>query len=58
LETWFARSCFTGGVTVGLWITDPAAREPRPTEDVDVIVEVTSRGRFADFEQRLRPRLG
>lgn len=47
---------FTGGATVGLWITDPAAPEPRPTEDVDVIVEVTSRGRFADFEQRLRRR--
>ena len=47
---------FTGGATVGLWITDPAAPEPRPTEDVNVIVEVTSRGRFADFEQRLRER--
>lgn len=45
---------FTGGATVGLWITDPAAPEPRPTEDVDVIVEVTSRGAFADFEERLR----
>jgi hypothetical protein len=47
---------FTGGATVGLWITDPAAPEARPTEDVDVIVEVTSRSRFADFEQRLRKR--
>jgi hypothetical protein len=47
---------FTGGATVGLWITDPAAPEPRPTEDVDVIVEVTSRGRFIDFEHRLRGR--
>lgn len=45
---------FTGGATIGLWITDPAAPSPRPTEDVDVIVEVTSRARFADFEQRLR----
>lgn len=47
---------FTGGATVGLWITDPAAPEPRPTEDVDVIVEITSRGAFADFEERLRRR--
>jgi hypothetical protein len=47
---------FTGGATVGLWITDPAAPEPRPTEDVDVIVEITTRGSFADFEQRLRDR--
>ena len=45
---------FLGGATVGLWITDPAAPEPRPTKDVDVIVEVTSRGRFAEFEERLR----
>lgn len=45
---------FVGGATVGLWITDPAAPEPRPTKDVDVIVEVTSRGRFAEFEERLR----
>ena len=45
---------FLGGATIGLWITDPAAPEPRPTKDVDVIVEVTSRGRFAEFEERLR----
>ena len=30
---------FVGGATVGLWITDPAAPPPRPTVDVDVIVE-------------------
>lgn len=47
---------FVGGATVGLWITDPAAPEPRPTKDVDVIVEATSRWRFAAFEQRLRQR--
>ena len=47
---------FTGGATVELWITDPAAPEPRPTEDVDVIVEITTRDTFADFEQRLRDR--
>jgi hypothetical protein len=45
---------FTGGATVGLWITDPAAPKPRPTEDVDVIVEIASRGAFAEFEERLR----
>ena len=32
---------FVGGATVGLWITDPAAPAPRPTKDVDVIVEVS-----------------
>lgn len=34
---------FTGGATVGLWITDPAAPQPRPTEDVDVIVLADAR---------------
>lgn len=47
---------FVGGATVGLWITDPGAPDPRPTRDVDVIVEVSSRGRLAAFEERLRAR--
>lgn len=45
---------FVGGATVGVWVTDAAAPPPRPTLDVDVVVEVTSRGRFSDFEDRLR----
>lgn len=45
---------FVGGATVALWITDPAAREPRPTKDVDLVVEVTSRLGWYDFEARLR----
>jgi hypothetical protein len=45
---------FVGGATVELWITDDAAPELRPTEDVDVIVEVSSRLAFAEFEERLR----
>ena len=47
---------FVGGATLGLWITDPAAPEPRPTKDVDLIVEVASRGDFHEFEARLRAR--
>lgn len=47
---------FVGGATVTLWITDPAAQPPRPTKDVDVIVEVTTRGGFHAFEGRLRER--
>jgi hypothetical protein len=47
---------FVGGATLTLWITDPAAPPPRPTKDVDVIVEVTTRGRFHAFEERLRKR--
>lgn len=45
---------FVGGATVVLWITDPAAPEPRPTKDVDVVVEVTTRVAWHDFEERLR----
>jgi hypothetical protein len=45
---------FAGGATVGLWITDPAAPAPRPTKDVDVIVEVATRLEYHAFERRLR----
>jgi hypothetical protein len=45
---------FLGGASIVLWITDPAAPTPRPTKDVDVVAEVTSRASFHDFEARLR----
>lgn len=45
---------FVGGATVVLWITDPGAPPPRPTKDVDVIVEVASRSDYHAFEERLR----
>jgi hypothetical protein len=45
---------FVGGATVELWITDPGAPPVRPTKDVDVVVEVATRGAFHHFETRLR----
>lgn len=33
---------FTGGVTVALYIDDPAIADTRPTVDVDCIMEVLS----------------
>jgi hypothetical protein len=45
---------FVGGATVALWITDPGAPPVRPTKDVDVVVEVTTRSAFHEFEARLR----
>ena len=45
---------FVGGATLELWITRQGAVEVRPTEDVDVVVEVTTRTAFHDFEARLR----
>lgn len=47
---------FVGGATVTLWITDPGAPPPRPTNDVDVIVEVATRTAYYEFEDRLRAR--
>jgi GrpB-like predicted nucleotidyltransferase (UPF0157 family) len=49
-----AEVVFVGGATVELWITDPGVPPVRPTKDVDVVVEVTSRSAFHDFEARLR----
>lgn len=45
---------FVGGASVPLWITDPGAPPPRPTKDVDVVVEVTTRAAWHEFEARLR----
>jgi hypothetical protein len=47
---------FVGGATIILWITDPGAPPPRPTKDVDVVIEVTSPAAFHDFQARLRAR--
>lgn len=47
---------FVGAATVTPWITDPGAPPVRPTRDVDVVVEVTTRAGFYDFESRLRAR--
>lgn len=47
---------FVGGASVVLWTTDPGAPAPRPTDDVDVVVEVTTRPALHEFEQRMRDR--
>ena len=45
---------FVGGAVVDLFITDPAAPRPRFTQDVDVVVEVTTYGAWAEVGGRLR----
>jgi hypothetical protein len=45
---------FVGGCTTGLFITDEAAAEVRPTFDVDVIAEITSYADYASFSERLQ----
>lgn len=46
---------FVGGATVSLYATDPElADEVRPTDDVDVIVELATYGGYADLDEKLR----
>ncbi|MBL7005334.1 MAG: hypothetical protein ISR69_15055 [Gammaproteobacteria bacterium] len=45
---------FLGGCATGLLLTDAAAPSVRVTKDVDVIVEVTSRSNYYQFEKKLR----
>lgn len=47
---------FVGGATIELWLTSPGSTDVRPTEDVDVVVEVTTRTAFHEFEAELRRR--
>jgi Nucleotidyl transferase AbiEii toxin, Type IV TA system len=54
LEPLLGDIVFLGGAAVELWLTDPSAPPARPTKDVDVVVEVSSRGAFYAFEERLR----
>lgn len=45
---------FVGGATIGLYLTDPAAPEPRFTYDVDVVTPVASRRAYNALEGKLR----
>lgn len=47
---------FVGGATVARWITDPAAPPARPTLDVDVVIEVTTRLEYERFSEPMRTR--
>jgi predicted nucleotidyltransferase len=48
------EAVFVGGSVVGLLLTDPAAQRIRPTDDIDLIVEIATRPAFARLEERLR----
>jgi predicted nucleotidyltransferase len=45
---------FVGGVTASIYIEDEVAPEITPTEDVDLIVNITSRLEYEVLEKRLR----
>ena len=46
---------FVGGAAAGLLITDPAQPAIRPTEDVDLVVEVLSLSAYHRTEAALQP---
>lgn len=46
---------FVGGATVSLYATDPSlAGEIRPTDDVDVVIELASYSGYTELDERLR----
>jgi hypothetical protein len=44
---------FVGGAAVSLY-TDRASSELRPTEDIDILIELTKRGEYALVEEQIR----
>lgn len=44
---------FVGGATVSLY-ADRAATEARPTDDVDIVVEIATKWDYAELEEQLR----
>jgi predicted nucleotidyltransferase len=54
LEDLAEKTAFVGGATVSLYASDSAAFESRPTDDVDVVVEIVSYSEFIQFEKKMR----
>lgn len=45
---------FIGGSVAELYADNPGASEIRPTLDVDIVIEINSRTKFAELEENLR----
>lgn len=45
---------YVGGAVVELYCDDPARAEVRPTDDIDVVVELLNYGSYATLEENLR----
>ncbi|MBF0548440.1 MAG: hypothetical protein HQM08_28655 [Candidatus Riflebacteria bacterium] len=45
---------FLGGAIIGCLLTDEGVGESRITQDVDLVVGITSRAEFIKFEEKLR----
>lgn len=48
------KLAFIGGATIDLYISFPADAASRPTDDVDCVVELASRGKYYAVEEELR----
>ena len=48
------RVVFVGGATVDLYITSPGGEPLRVTDDVDCVIEITSRTDYRALEEKLR----
>lgn len=53
LGEWKEKVVFVGGATVSLYASRPLATNVRPTDDVDVVVELVSTGEFYKLQERL-----
>ena len=53
LNQWKDKVIFVGGATVSLYASRPLAVSVRPTDDVDVVVELVSLGEFYDLQKHL-----
>lgn len=47
------RVVYVGGAVVSLYIDDPAADDVRPTDDIDISLEITSQGELENLRQEL-----
>lgn len=54
LSQWRTEVVFTGGAIVGLLLTDRAATDVRPTDDVDAIVAAARYSNYAFLQDDLR----
>ncbi len=54
MDTLGVSYVFTGGSIVGLLLDEPEAAVMRPTDDVDIIVEILTHKDYSQFEEQLR----
>jgi predicted nucleotidyltransferase len=45
---------FVGGAVVDLYADDPARGEVRPTDDIDVVIEILNMAAYAELEEQLQ----